>query len=148
MANEGIKILGLDETVKALQAIGTPTKAISAAGVESARIVAQAAAPLVESRTGRLRTSIKALRTKRGAAVQAGGPGLEYSKPIHWGWFRDYKTARAQASPKGYINRNIKPNPFLARALGYNRQEVIDTYRKNMNKLIEQETARARKGSA
>lgn len=147
MAEAGIKVIGLDETIKALQAIGTPTKALSAAGVESARIVVKAAKPLAPSRSGRLRTSIKGIRTKYGAAVRAGGPGLEYSKPIHWGWFRDTKTDRARATEKGYINRNIMPNPFLARALGYNKQQVLDTYRDNMNKLIEQETAKARNGS-
>ena len=147
MAEAGVKIIGLDSTIKALHAIGTPTKALSAAGLESARIVVGAAKPLAPSRSGKLRSSIKGIRTKYGAAVRAGGPGLEYSRPIHWGWFRDSKTSRALASSKGYIDRNIMPNPFLARALGYNRQRVIDTYRDNMNKLIQQETARARNGS-
>jgi HK97 gp10 family phage protein len=147
MADGGIKVIGLDETIKALQEIGTPTRAIAAAGVESARIVAAEAKTLVPTRTGRLAASIKPSRTKHGSRIVAGGPGALYGLPVHWGWFRDRKTPRAVASPKGYIDRNIKPNPFLSRALGYTKQQVIDTYRKNMNKLIEQETAKARKGS-
>jgi hypothetical protein len=147
MADGGIKVIGLDETIKALQEIGTPTRAISAAGVESARIVAAEAKGLVPRRTGNLAATIKPSRTKHGSRVVAGGPNALYGLPVHWGWFRDTKSARAIASPKGYIARNIKPNTFLSRALGYTKQQVIDTYRRNMNKLIEQETAKARKGS-
>lgn len=148
MAEAGIKIIGLDKTIEALQAIGTPTKAISAAGVESGRIVAQAAKPLAPARTGRLRSSIKNIRTKYGAAVRAGGPGLEYSKPVHWGWERvgaGHRGKLTVGGPRSY--RNIPPNPFLAEALGYNRQKILDTYRDNMNRLIAAETARARNGS-
>jgi HK97 gp10 family phage protein len=146
MADGGIKVIGLDETIKALQAIGTPTKAIAAAGVESARIVAAEAKTLVPRNTGTLANTIKPSRTKHGSRIVAGGPNAPYGLPIHWGWFRDTKSPRALASPKGYIARNIKPNSFLSRALGYTKQQVVDTYRKNMNKLIEQETAKARRG--
>ena len=140
-------VIGLDETVKALRAIGTPARAISAAGVESAKIVADEAKTLVPVRTGRLRGSIAVARTVKGAAVRAGNANILYANPIHWGWFRDYNTTRARQSRKRYIDRNIMPNPFLERALGLKKGEVIEAFRRNMNKLIEQETARARKGS-
>lgn len=147
-ANEGfVRVVGLDETIKALQAIGTPTKALANAGVQSARIVAAEAQGLVPRRTGTLAATIKPSRTKHGSRITAGGAPAVYANPIHWGWFRETKSDRAKASPKGYIKRNIMPNTFLSRALGYTRQQVIDTYRRNMNKLIEQETAKATKGS-
>jgi hypothetical protein len=147
-ANEGfVRVVGLDETIKALQAVGTPTRALSQAGVESARIVAAEAKGLVPRKTGALASTIKPSRTKHGSRITAGGPVAVYANPIHWGWYRETKTERARASAKGYIKRNIMPNTFLSRALGYTRQQVIDTYRRNMNKLIEQETAKARQGS-
>lgn len=140
-------VIGLDETVKALRAIGTPARVISAAGVESARIVADEAKTLAPVRTGRLRNSIAVARTVKGAAVRAGNATILYANPIHWGWFRDYESARARRTKRGYINRNINPNPFLERALGLKKGEVVEAYRRNMNKLIAEETAKARKGS-
>lgn len=142
-----VRVVGLDETIKALQAIGTPTRALSQAGVESARIVAAEAKGLVPRRTGTLAGTIKPSRTKHGSRIIAGGQTAVYANPIHWGWYRDTKSERARASAKGYIKRNIMPNTFLSRALGYTKQQVIDTYRRNMNKLIAEETAKAVKGS-
>ena len=139
-------VIGLDETVKALRAIGTPGRVISAAGVESARIVANEAKTLAPVRTGRLRGSIRVARTQKGAAVAAGNASILYANPIHWGWFRDYDTDRARRTRRKYIDRNIMPNPFLERALGLKKGEVVEAFRRNMNKLIEQETAKARKG--
>ena len=139
-------IIGLDETIKALRSIGTPARAISAAGVESAKIVATEARTLVPTRTGRLKSSIGISKTVKGAAVKAGNASILYANPIHWGWFRDYDTSRARQTKRGYINRNIRPNPFLERALGLKKGEVLEAYRRNMNKLITEETAKARKG--
>jgi hypothetical protein len=142
----GIKVIGLDDTIKALQAIGTPTRAISQAGVESARLVAREANTLVPRRSGLLASTIKIARTKHGSAVKAGGPKVVYANPIHWGWARDWKSPQALRTKSKVIKRGIEPQPFLSDALGYNRQQVIDIYRKNLNQLIEQETAKA-KGS-
>jgi hypothetical protein len=46
---------------------------------------------------------------------------VPYANPIHWGWFK----------------RNIKPQPFFVKALGITRDEVYQTYYRNVNKLIE-----------
>lgn len=144
MARENaVKIVGLDQTVKALKAIGTPASVLSQAGVDAANIVANKARTIAPSRTGRLASTIKPAKTQYGAAVRAGNNAVPYANPIHWGWLRDRKTARALASEKGYILRGIKPQPFLANALGYTKEQVLDTYRKQMNKLIAEETAKA-----
>jgi HK97 gp10 family phage protein len=144
MARDGaIKIVGLNETIKALKAIGTPTRAISKAGKKGAAIVASEARSIAPSRTGNLRSTIKTQVGQFGSSILAGGPSALYGNAIHWGWLRDRKTARAIASPKGYILRGIKPNPFLAKALGYKRQEILDIYRIELNKLIAEETAKA-----
>lgn len=142
-----VRVVGLDETIKALQAIGTPTKAISQAGIESARIVVRQAQVIVPRKTGALAATIKPSRTKHGARVTAGSPRVVYGNPIHWGWARDWKSPQALRTKKKVIKRGIEPQPFLSDALGYTKQQVIDTYRRNLNKLIEQETAKARQGS-
>jgi hypothetical protein len=55
-------------------------------------------------------------------SVSAGNNGrVPYANPIHWGWFK----------------RNIKPQPFFVKALGITRDEVYQTYYRNVNKLIE-----------
>jgi hypothetical protein len=144
VARDGaIKIIGLNETIKALKAIGTPTRAISKAGAQGAAIVASEARSLAPVRSGNLRGTIKTRVGQYGSSIFAGGPTAIYGNPIHWGWLRDRKTARALASPKGYILRGVKPDPFLARALGYKRKEILDLYRNQLNKLIVEETAKA-----
>ena len=142
-----VRVVGLDETIKALQEIGTPTRALAQAGVESARIVLREANTLVPRRTGNLASTMKVSRTKHGSRVTAGGNKAVYGNPIHWGWARDWKSPQALRTKNKVIKRGIEPQPFLSDALGYTRQQVIDTYRRNLNKLIEEETAKARKGS-
>lgn len=100
---------------------------------------------MVPVRSGALKNSIAVARTTKGAAIKAGNATILYANPIHWGWFRDYNTARAKATKSGSIARNIKPNPFLERALGLKKGEVLEAYRRNINKLITEETAKARK---
>lgn len=145
--NGFVRVVGLDETIKALQAIGTPTAALSKAGLESARIVVRQAKKLVPQQSGALATTIKPSRTKHGARVTAGSKQVVYGNPIHWGWPRDWKSPQALRTKSKVIKRGIEPQPFLADALGYTKQQVIDTYRRNLNKLIEDETAKARQGS-
>ena len=50
------------------------------------------------------------------------------ANPIHWGWGK----------------RNIRPQPFFVRALGYTRSEIYDNYFKQMEKLILEETAKTK----
>lgn len=125
---EAVSVEGLNSTVKALQAIGVPNATIKHAALEAAEIVANESRSLAPRRTGRLIQTIKAAAQLRGAVVRAGGTAAPYSNPIHWGWFYDSRNGHA---------RNIKPNPFMVRALGYKREDVIHTFEVNMRKLIE-----------
>lgn len=126
----GIKVKNLKEITKALQAIGVPKDAVKAAGKESAEAVMTEARSLVPVRSGKLRDSIRLASTARGrVTIQAGNnrtskSGVPYANPIHWGWFR----------------RNIKPNPFFAKALGLKRDEVYQNYFAQMSKLIAEES--------
>lgn len=133
MQQTGIKVKNLKEITKALKAIGVPNEAVKAAGKESAEAVMTEARSLVPVRSGKLRDSIRLASNARGrVSIQAGNnrtskSGVPYANPIHWGWFR----------------RNIKPNPFFAKALGLKRDEVYQNYFAQMSKLIESESRKA-----
>lgn len=64
--------------------------------------------------TGRLVGSIKSARRVSGAVVTAGGGRLVYVPVIHWG----------NPSKKGRLGV-IRPQPFLADALGYEEANIV-----------------------
>jgi len=127
-ANEqAIQIDGLAECLRALKAVGTPVEAIKEANRESGAIVAKTARNIVPVRSGVLRNTIRVANVSTNVKIRAGNARAPYANPIHWGWFRDKK--------RGF-NRNILPNPFMAKALGYTRDEVLKNYVDNIQKLI------------
>jgi len=132
-ANEqAIQVDGLAECFRALKAIGTPVEAIKEANRESGEIVARTARNIVPVRSGDLRRTIRVANVSTNVKIRAGNARTPYANPIHWGWFRDKK--------RGF-NRNILPNPFMAKALGYTRDEVVANYVANIQKLIKKHTA-------
>ena len=117
----GIKVAGLKQAIKALQAIGVPVAEIKAAGSEAGELVASQARALAPVRSGALRNSIRVSRALNRVSVSAGNNGsVPYANPIHWGWFK----------------RNIKPQPFFVKALGITRDEVYQNYYRSLDKLI------------
>jgi hypothetical protein len=125
---DGIKVEGLQEALRALKAIGTPTAEISAAAQQAGEIVASASRPLVPVRSGKLRATIKSKKQARKVLVSAGNnTTVPYANPIHWGWYYD---------KNNFVKKNIMPNPFFAKALGLTRKEVYETYFTNINKLF------------
>jgi HK97 gp10 family phage protein len=117
----GIKVAGLKQAIKALQAIGVPTAEIKAAGSEAGELVAGQARALAPVRSGALRNSIRVSKSLNRVSVSAGNnKSVPYANPIHWGWFK----------------RNIKPQPFFVKALGITRDEVYQNYYRSLDKLI------------
>lgn len=117
----GIKVKGLNASIRALQAIGVPDSAIKEAGTRSGEIVANEARGIVPVKTGALRNSIRVSKALRKVSISAGNnKSVPYANPIHWGWFK----------------RNIKPQPFFVKALGLTRDEVYQNYYKSLDKLI------------
>ena len=131
----GVKVKNLREINKALAAVGVPKDAVKAAGKESGEIVANEARTLVPVRTGALRDSIRVGATARGKITILAGnnrtskSAVPYANPIHWGWYK----------------RHIAPQPFFAKALGYTREEIYDTYFKQLEDLITREYQRTGK---
>jgi hypothetical protein len=125
---DGIKVQGLNEALKILKSIGTPTAEISAAAQEAGEIVASMSRTLVPVRSGKLRATIKSRKQARKVLVSAGNnKTVPYANPIHWGWYYD---------KNNFVKKNIMPNPFFAKALGLTRKEVYETYFRNINKLV------------
>ena len=117
----GVKVKGLRQAIKALQAIGVPASAIKEAGTRSGEIVASEARGLVPVKTGALRNTIRVSKALNKVSISAGNnKSVPYANPIHWGWFK----------------RNIKPQPFFVKALGLTRSEVYDNYFRSLDKLI------------
>jgi HK97 gp10 family phage protein len=117
----GVKIKGYKSAIKALQEIGVPTSEIKAAGSEAGELVAAEARQLVPVRSGALRNTIRVSKALNKVSVSAGNNGkVPYANPIHWGWFK----------------RNILPQPFFTKALGITRDQVYQTYYRNIDKLI------------
>jgi hypothetical protein len=130
----GLKVIGTKDLYKSLRIIGTPTKEINAANREAAQEVLVDAKRLTPIRSGKLVRTEKISATMKSVAVTAGNEtSVPYANPIHWGWSRSVKTGK---------RKNIKPQPFLARALGYNRKEILANYYKQMEKLINSQMAK------
>jgi hypothetical protein len=125
---QAVKVLGLNETIRYLRAIGTPDAELKAAAIKGADMVANTGRTLAPvGKTGKLKASIRSYATLRAAGVRAGKASVPYANPIHWGWFYDREN---------FIYKNIMPQPFLYKALGLKRQQILDTYIENMRKLI------------
>ena len=129
----GVKVTGLNQAIRSLRELGLPDEELKRAGNEAGELVANEARNLVPVRTGRLRNSIRVSKSIRKVTISAGNnrssrTGVPYANPIHWGWFK----------------RNIKPQPFFARALGLTRDEVYKTYFDNIAKLVARQNAKGK----
>jgi HK97 gp10 family phage protein len=129
MAN-GVKVVGLNEAIRALRAIGVPSATIGAASQEAGEIVASAARTLVPVRTGRLRATIKAKKQARKVVVGAGNnTTVPYANPIHFGWNYDKRNLQ---------QKNIRPRPFFTNAITRTREQVYKAFFDNMEKLFKE----------
>lgn len=127
---ESLRLYGMNELVNLLNKVGVPDEQIKKANKEIGQIVITQAkqGAVFKNSTGNLLKTLRSASLRNRVVVKAGGVKAPYANPIHWGWFYD---------KKNMVRKNIKPNPFLSRALGYKREEIIETYYKNMNDLIE-----------
>lgn len=130
-ADSAVRTDGVRATAEWLNLLGTPDSALKAANNEAANIVAQYAKrnAKFKNSTGRLVRSIRPMSTITTAIVRAGSASVPYAGPIHWGWLYDKRYQ---------VYKNIEPNPFLAKALGYNRDIILATYKEQVEKLATQ----------
>jgi HK97 gp10 family phage protein len=120
-----LRIEGAREVQRELRGLGDDTKnELKPVHLKAAQIIADAAAQKAPTRTGRLRESVRATARISGGRVVFGGGrgrmGIEYGGPIHFGW----------------VARRIQPQPFVYDVLDVRRQEVLNVYADEMQKLI------------
>lgn len=128
MPQGSIRVEGLRETVRSLEALGADKTEVVDAGFQAAQTLIREATPLVPVRSGRLRNSLRPGRIKLGAIARAGSSRVPYANPIHWGWFVDKNTG---------VRRNVLPQPFFSKALGYTYEQIIADYNRNMQQLVD-----------
>ena len=126
-ARTGYVVKGGPELQRAFDRFGDRLDDMKGVNQEIADEVAGEARSRAPVLTGRLRGSVKGRGTKRRAYVQAGGRGIPYAGPIHFGWAK----------------RNIEPQPFLYDALDDRIDDVVDRYGKQVEALIRRFTAEA-----
>ena len=138
-----VRVTGLRETIKQLEALGADKTEIVAANFEAAETLRKAALPNVPiyrgnqgengklyqyKSGGSLKASLRSSKAKGYAQVQMGNARVPYANPVHWGWFYD---------KEWLIEKNIKPNKFLYRALGEKLDAILVKYNSDMQKLID-----------
>lgn len=119
-----IQVNGAAALYKQLKTLGVSPEAIKAANKETGQQVLRQSLTEVPVRTGQLRSTIRMAELTNKVVIRAGKKAVPYANPIHWGWFK----------------RGIKPNPFFSRVLGWNREEILANYKKQMDKLIRSTT--------
>lgn len=122
-----IQVDGLREAVRNMKALGEDMTPIKDANFQAAAMLIKEAMPLVPELTGALKASLRPSKAANYAEARGGNARVPYANPIHWGWYRDKKTG---------IIRDIKPQPFFQKALGYSFQEIMANYDRNMQKAI------------
>lgn len=120
MADGGVRVEGLKETVRNLQALGVEVTDLKAAFGAIAERAAGLAASFAPHRTGKLAASIKGSNAKNYATVRAGGARVPWAGPINFGW------------PK----RGLKANRFMQRADDAIRPDIESDLVSALDKLI------------
>lgn len=131
----GIKVQNLGLTIQAMQELGADRKSLIEPGYQAAELLIQRARPLVPVKTGLLSRNLVPRKIQRGASAMVKGSIVPYANPIHWGWLVVSHSHRGTLKPGTY--RGIKPQPFFSEALGYSREEILQTYNRAMQKLID-----------
>lgn len=134
-----IQVNGLNEAIRNVKTFGDKgtEQAVKQANFDAAKVLVKAALPLVPRRTGKLAGTVKPVRSLKYAAVRAGSPSVTYAGPIHWGWAVVGASHKGKLTPNGPRRfRNIKPQPFFAKAYGYSKEEILDNYERLMKQAL------------
>jgi len=122
-----VKVEGLREAIKQLESLGATKDELVAINLQAAETLMSALGSEVPRRTGNLASSMRASKTKGYAQVAIGNNKVPYANPIHWGWFYD---------KDWFIQKNIKPNKFMYRALDKVKSEIMARYDDDLQALF------------
>ena len=120
----GVKVEGLASVQRQLKKMSEDVDYQAAEFLSVNKTIAAAVAgdskAFVPVLSGALASSVREAATKKSAKVKAGGYGVNYAGPIHFGW----------------PARRIKPQPFFYDAIDKRRDEIKERYEKLVDDLI------------
>lgn len=119
-AQGGVRVAGLRELVRDLEALGVQVADLKDAFGSIARQAAELASSFAPHRTGRLAASIRGSRAKNKAVVRAGGTRAPYAGAVNYGW----------------AARGIKPAGFMQKADRAMRPRVQHELQAAIDRLI------------
>lgn len=114
------KVEGARELEATARAAAADLADMSRAHAQASDYVVQVARGMAPVRSGRLANSVRAAHAPTGATITAGGPGVPYAGPIHWGW----------------PARNISAQPFLVDALAQAETSVVGIYGDSVERTV------------
>lgn len=100
----GVEIDGLNGAIRALKSLGVEVADLKAVFHAIASESAGVMAGFVDSRSGRLKRSLKPNRAQNKAIVRGGGARVVYAGAQQWGWGRgnsEFKTGRYATGIRG-----------------------------------------------
>jgi hypothetical protein len=120
MSNNGVKVEGLNQTVRALQKAGVEIADLKSVFSGIAAEGASLASSFAPVRTGRLRASVRGNKAKNKAVIAAGKARVPYAGPVNYGWPR----------------RGIKPALFMQRADRTLQPRAVDMLEAGLDEVI------------
>lgn len=138
-AGVSVRIPNLYKMQKALIEMGASKQELAAASYEAGQITARSMQAFVPTRSGKLRSTIKASKVARKVVVTIGNnTTATYAAPVAFGWLfvgpGHEKAARSKRPKTG--KPNILPSRFIEKAIRATRQRVLDTYIDSLEKLV------------
>jgi len=122
-----IEVEGLKDLSRKISLLASDETGIKEANYRAATTLLHTAKPLAPVRSGALAGTLRAGKTKSYAVLRVGTARVPYAGPIIYGWFYDKEY---------FIKKNIRPNPFIYRALGLVYEDIIAKYNDDMQTLI------------
>lgn len=136
-----IRIPNLYKMQRALIEMGASKQELAKATYEAGQITARSVQAFISpiSRTGKLRSTVKASKLARKVVITVGNnTTAKYAAPINFGWLfvgsGHQKSPSASRIKKG--KPNIMPARFMEKAIRATRQRVLDTYLDELQKLV------------
>lgn len=136
-----VRIPNLYKMQKALIEMGASKQELANASYEAGKITAtevqRQLGPI--SRTGKLRSTVKASKIARKVVVTVGNnTTATYAAPVNFGWLivgpGHAKAPKSTRPKKG--KPDIKPRRFMEKAIIATRQQVLDTYLDMLQALV------------
>lgn len=135
MAGAAVKVEGLDALRKVLRRMADRelTNQLKTTNKAAAQVVVTAALPKVPVRTGRLKTSVRALGSQRSGRAVAGAMRAPHAGAIHWG----RRVGNVGSPPGNHPGPNrIAGRPFLWDAAQQAEGKVVDQYARDVDALF------------